>query len=147
MKKAAGKDSKKKDKKKKNKVKEAVSGQDEDSSSGEDYESSEESQVKVKECCPNKKREGGKRIRVTGRGSLVKVSRVTEDTPCIRGRGMASKGSRKGRKIKILPNSGATMTLCHAKVAMRLGLKISKKDKDIYELVDAQGQQVEVLGT
>ena len=42
VKKVAGKDSKKKDKKKKNKVKEAVSGQDEDSSSGENYESSEE---------------------------------------------------------------------------------------------------------
>ena len=41
VKKAAGKDSKKKDKKKKNKGKEAVSGQDEPSSSGEDYESSE----------------------------------------------------------------------------------------------------------
>ena len=39
------------------------------------------------------------------------------------------------------------MTLCHAKVAKRLGLKISKKDKDIYELVDAQGRQMEVLGT
>ena len=76
---------------------------------------------------------------MTGRGSLVKVSRVTEDTPRIIGRGMASKGARKGRKIKILPDSGATMTLCHAKVASRLGLKISKKDKDTYELVDAQG--------
>ena len=42
MKKAAGKDSKKKDKKKKNKMKEAVSGQDEPPSSGEDYEYSEE---------------------------------------------------------------------------------------------------------
>lgn len=60
---------------------------------------------------------------------------------------MASKGSRKGRKIKILPDSGATMTLCHAEVARRLGLKISKKDKDTYELVDAQGRQMEVMGT
>ena len=63
VKKAAGKDRKKKDKKKKNKVNEAVSGQAHPSSRGDDYESSEESQVKVKECCPNmKKREGGKRI-------------------------------------------------------------------------------------
>ena len=67
--------------------------------------------------------------------------------PHIIGRGMASKRARKGRKIKILPNSGATMTLCHSKVANGLGLKISKKDRDTYELVDAQGCQMKVAGT
>ena len=60
---------------------------------------------------------------------------------------MPSKGARKGRKVRILPNSCATMTLCHSKVAARLGLKISRRDRDTYELVDAQGRQMEVAGT
>ena len=142
MKKAAGKDRKKDDKKKKKKTKvnQAASEQTEPSSSEEDdYESNDEPKEKVKGV--------NKRIRVTGRGSFVRVSAITADTPRIRGRGLASKGARKGRKVKILPDSGATMTLCHAKVAKGLSIKIAKKDKDTYELYDAQGQCMEVLGT
>ena len=59
---------------------------------------------------------------------------------------LASKGVRKGRKIRILLDSGATMTLCHAKVAKRLGLKVYQKDDNMYELFDAQGRRMEVMG-
>ena len=83
------------------------------SSEEEDYDSNNEPKEKVKGV--------NKRIRVTGRGSFVRVSAIMADTPRIRGRGLASKGAMKWRKVKILPNSGATMTLCHAKVAKRLG--------------------------
>ena len=142
MKKASGKKSgkdekssgKKGKKKGKGKVNEVEAEITELSSSEDEYESSEEAQGKAKGKT--------KRIRVSHRGSFVRVSKITEDTPRIRGRGMASKGARKGKKIKILPDSGATMTLCHAKVAKRLGLTISRMDRDIYELVDAQGRQL-----
>ena len=56
-------------------------------------------------------------------------------------------GARKRRKIRILPNSGATVTLCHAKVAKRLGLKVTQKDSGMYELFDAQGKRMEVMDT
>ena len=38
------------------------------------------------------------------------------------------------------------MTLCHSKVAQRLGLKVTQKDSGLYELYDAQGKRMEVRG-
>ena len=136
--KAVGKE--KKMKRSQSQVKQAAGGKTGESSlEEEEYDSSTESSDKVVKV-------GNNRIRVTGRSMSVKVSSVAVDTPRIRGTGLASKGARRGKKIKLLPNSGATMTLVHSKVAQRLGLKISRKDLGLYELPDAQGKKLEVWG-
>ena len=50
---------------------------------------------------------------------LVKISSVKSYTPMILSKGMLSKSSRMGKRIKILLDSGATMTLCHDDLVSR----------------------------
>ena len=78
---------------------------------------------------------------------MVKVNSVVADTPRIVARGMAAKSSRKGRTIRILPDSGATMTLVHSRIARRLGIKINQRGGEKYDLFDAQGREMGIDGT
>ena len=126
-------------KRKKSKVKQ-TSGEEEASCSSddEDYNSQPES---------GKATVTGKNLRIRFISEAlssvqVEVSAVTSNTPRIPGRGLASKRARKGRKIIILPDSGATMTLCHARVARRLELNVSRKDANLHELYDAQQKRM-----
>ena len=64
---------------------------------------------------------------------LIKMSSEVADTPRIPGNGMVGKSSWKGKIIKILPNSGAMMTLCRTRITRRLGLKEGEQ----FELYDA----------
>ena len=78
---------------------------------------------------------------------LVKMSSIVADTPRILAKGYVSKSGRKCKDIKLLPDSGATMTLIHTRIAKRLGLHINVRGGEIYNLHDAQGKNMVVDGT
>ena len=68
---------------------------------------------------------------------------MVADTPRTLGKGMVSKSSRKEKSNKILPHSGAMMTLCHKRITKMLGLMEGAQ----FELFDAYGRKMEVKST
>ena len=49
--------------------------------------------------------------------------------------------------MSILPDSGGRVTLCHLRIANRIGVELNIDEGNLFELFDAQGQSMEVSGT
>ena len=77
----------------------------------------------------------------------VRCSQMVKDTPKIHANAFVSKSGRKGCSIMILPDTGGTITLIHSKIVRRLGLKVNMKEKEEFDLYNAQEASMVVEGT
>ena len=68
------------------------------------------------------------------------------DTPRIKTRGFKFKSRGENWDI-ILPDSWTSMTLFYSRIAKNWGLVVNKRDGDHYDLYNAQGHQMVVVGT
>ena len=138
MNKTSAKGEKSKKKRKKSKGRKGVSKETDSSDSGEYDSDGAASKVSSNRIS----------CRTNVRNSvLVKMSSIFADTPRFTAKGYVFKSGRKCKDIKLLPDSGATMTLIHTRIARRLGLHINVRGGEIYNLHDAQGKNMVVDGT